>query len=498
MKKLFIKFISGFFALLIILVIPNTTFAINGGVNDVIGYVTTRDNAPVKGVWVKWEGEKNQAQEGWPDENINATKYAMTDGSGKFVFPWWYNPTYEGSDGSTLSLGNDNYRAKEFLTWIKPNQPEVAPDTEAYDTIYLPNMAWAGNNPKKFIIQDDHHRYLKVLTNASKYRPPGEGWVRKASSAQGGGGFQCDNQPTISVVPPKNWQGTWENNGIRPGLANGTGPIIIDTKIIYNAPKPEGFHDGNGFNSNDKTITSSKVSADRCLVRGWTRVLESDIPMYAAIYYKDVDSSGNEIGEFKDVATIKSDKFRQDLGGNYSFEYNLPNEFKDGKPRRYHVFAVNSFDNPRLTNSPRDMVCEAIPEEQRPSPTPQPVLRPTVDIWAESGRQITGRGTPGGTLTINPNQATTIAWTAKNSSLCVGSGNWAGVKKAGVTRLSKQLTKIESGATYNHTLTCFNNETGEQESDTVIIRVSSTDKPFIQTTEGDVHSNEDISVPSTP
>lgn len=123
-------------------------------------------------------------------------------------------------------------------------------------------------------------------------------------------------------------------------------------------------------------------------------------------------------------------------------------------------------------------------------------LSPSVDIWAASGVNVTGKSTPGGTLRVDPSQPFTLFWTAANASTCVASGNWAGIKRAGSTAQSKLVNQTEPLTTYTYTLTCFNNESGNQESDTVLVQIAASDAdPFLQTTEGDVHSNQDISIP---
>lgn len=492
MKKLFINLFA--------LVITISTFwvlspNVSAAVGEVKGQVVVKPTgAGVPNIWVKWTSPIDFNNSGgryieelteyaWPYEGNIGARYTKTDGSGNFMFNHHAAPMYNSSRpgwDNAHSLLNVNARIKDFLTWIKPEQPEIPPDDIAYQQ-YLEEIGQAGyvEDGKGVYDQYDQKVIVNAIKKAQRYRPQGEGWARIVNRTSINGGFQCDAPPTITAIKPASFKGFFNNNDQKAyDWGNGYTPIILQAPFEFNVTGPAGYHDGEG-------VFAGSGNENSCSVYGWTKDLTSNLKYDVEIFI------GGPAGSGAPSIKTKADKVRGDSLNGFGFDIRLPQQYQDGVRKDIYAYALDT-DGTRvpLAQSPRSLVCG--------TPQPGAIPRPKVDIWAESGRQITGRGTPGGTLTINPNQATTIAWTARNSSLCVGSGNWAGVKRAGTTRLSQQLAKTDSGATYNYTLTCFNNETGEQESDTVIIRVSSTDKPFIQTTEGDVHSNEDISVPNTP
>lgn len=485
------------------------TFA---AVGNVSGYVKTqKTQAPVGDIWVKWispidlnnPGDRYVSQDGWPHEGNIAIRYAKTDSSGKFLFPPQWAPLYFTDrpiqERISESFANYNKRAEDFLTWIKPDEPAVPPDTTAIG-VYKNLIAQYKWEPWSTVydIRDRGQTgaFQNAISEAQKYRPSGEGWVRLNNRTHLNGGFQCDAPPTLEAIKPANFKGFFDNNAKKLGdWGNGYTPIVYPGTIELVSTGPIGFHDGEGINKD----IPNQGNLNSCSVFGWTKKLDSDQQLDVQIFIGGPFNSG--VPSIKTKANIQ----RGDLG-SHGFDIRLPEQYRDGVKKDIYVYAIDTDGSlTPLSQTPRNLVCETSTSPPTPTPrtttptpnpTPKPVLSPKVDIWAESGSQLTGRGTPGGTLKINVDQPTTIAWTAQNASSCVGSGNWAGVKKAGAVRLSQLLSKVEPGLTYNYTLTCFNNETGEQESDTVIISVNpGSERPRIQTEEGDVHSNEGINLP---
>lgn len=476
------------------------TFA---GVGTVTGYVKTKNTqAPVADIWIEWKSPiRMPSNEGiehfdqdprFPRDGEYGTRYAKTDSSGKFTFVHQVAPEYfSGKSGSDngYSFINIDARAKQFLTWIKPNEPGIPPDTMAVD-IYKSKISDYENKLRGS--NNDHEWAANELSPAIKaaqsYRPQGEGWVRINNRTGINGGFQCNAPPTFTAIKPTAFNGFFDNNGKNIGdWGNGYTPIVYPGVIELVSTSPVGFHDGDGINSQ----TPSQGNLNSCSVFGWTKKMDSDQKLDVQVYI------GGPVGAGIPSIKTKADKTREDSLSGFGFDIKLPAQYQDGVKKDIYVYAVDTDGSlTPLAQTPRSLVCGASTTTPTPQPTPKPVLSPKVDIWAESGSQVSGRGTPGGTLKINVDQPTTIAWTAQNSSSCVGSGNWAGVKQAGASRLSQQLSKVSPGLTYNYTLTCFNNESGEQESDTVIVSVNpGTERPFIQTEEGDVHSNEGINIP---
>lgn len=506
MRLLYIKlfFLIGVFGLFLAGCSSDAYAAIGSVSGEVIVKPT---GAGVANIWVEWrspvinpishsDADNVDIVNGWPAEGPVGIRYTQTDSSGKFFFPHWAFASTPGrsdrTDKGAVSYAIIDNRAKQFLTWIKPAEPNIPPDLTAVN-LYNQTLDEMNYNYDADLANNSDgqglRQFRKIIAQASKYHPTGTGWVRVANRTDLNGGFQCNAPPTITAIKPANFKGFFDNNDQQlHNWGNGYTPIVVPNPIEFVPQSPIGFHDGEGINAQ----IPNQGNLNSCSVFGWAKKMDSTQQLDVQIFI------GGPMGSGAPSIKIKADKARGDLGP-FGFDTRLPEQYHDGVKRDIYVYAIDTDGSlTPLSQTPRSLVCGTSTASPTPTlaPTPQPALSPKVDIWAESGSQVTGRGTPGGTLKINFDQPTTIAWTSQNSSSCVASGNWAGVKQAGTARLSQQLSKVSPGLTYNYTLTCFNNETGEQESDTVIISVNpGTEKPFIQTEEGDVHSNEGINIP---
>lgn len=497
MKSLFIKLPILIALFGVFLVLPKTAEAKVAEVEGHVYYKIGETKVPFSNVWVRWQGQKRVESNhdygvfkvAFPPEEGNYTRYELTNENGKYLYPWW--DFYKTNHGAIDRTAVD-YRAKEYLTWIKPNQPEIPPDLTAVrqyeqrmSNVYYPER-YDGNKQSDL---EAFRIWLETVSELGRYQPQGEGWVRKTNTVHVGV-FDCHDQPTFSTITPTGFKGNWEVNNVREGVADFHGThngdsLVTIPDMVFAINQPVGYHDGDGV------TRSGTGNLNSCSIYGWAKNLNSTQKYDVKVFVGGPNGSG--VPSF----TTKADKPRGDPLSGFGFDVTIPAQYQTGEKKDIYVYAVDTDGSlTPLAQTPRSLVC-GTPDPNAP-PTPQPIpLSPKVDIWAESGSQVTGRGTPGGTLKIRVDQITTIAWTAQNSSSCVGSGNWAGIKSVGATRVSQQLTKVTPGVTYNYTLTCFNNETGEQESDTVIVSVNpGTERPFIQTEEGDVHSNEGIDLPN--
>lgn len=428
MRLLYIKFLFlvGIFGLFLAGCTSETYAAIGNVSGEVIVKPT---GAGVANIWVEWRSPVTSTVvhtdsyggidtvNGMPGEGEVGIRYVKTDSSGKFLFPHWaFGVAYAVRGGTQNDKGGVSYpildsRARQYLTWIKPLEPEVPPDTTAvamYDRI----LDETNYDYDADVNSSDGGTccpgYKSAVAQASKYRPAGTGWVRMANRTDINGGFQCNAPPTISAIKPDNFKGFFDNNDQQlHNWGNGYTPIVLSEPIEFNPTGPI-----------DLNPSPSPIA-----------------------------TSPNQSTPIQSGLTPP--------GGT------TPTSI-----------------SPPTTN------------------TPASTTSPKVDIWAESGVVVTGKGSGGGTMRVDPGQPFTLFWTATNASTCVASGSWAGIKQASTTSLSKVVSDPKASKTYNYTLTCFNNDSGIQESDSVIIQVNSTRAaPFIQTREGDVHSNEGINVP---
>lgn len=522
MRLLCIKFLLlvGIFGLFLASCTSDAYAAIGSVSGEVIVKPT---GAGVANIWVEWRSPVTitvvhtnsyggiDTINGMPGEGEIGIRYTKTDSSGKFLFPHWaFGAAYAVRGGTQNDKGGVSYpildsRARQYLTWIKPLEPEVPPDMTAvvmYDryldeTNYDYNADVNSNDGGTCCVG-----YKSAVAQASKYRPAGTGWVRMANRTDINGGFQCNAPPLISAVKPTNFKGFFDNNDQQlHNWGNGYTPIVIPEPIEFNPTGPMGFHDGDGTNP-----SATNANPNSCSVYGWARNLDTDQKYDVRVFVGGPEGSGAP------SFTIKADKVRSDSLSGFGFDFQLPAQFQDGVKRDIYTYAVDLDGSlTPLAQSPRSLIC-GIPKpgsttQPNPSPTSTPpvstplplppiTLSPKVDLWAESGVIVTGRGSSGGTMRVDPGQPFTLFWTAANASTCVASGSWAGIKQAGITKLSKAVADPQASQTYNYTLTCFNNESGLQESDSVIVQVNTTKQaPFIQTKEGDVHSNEGIDVP---
>lgn len=421
MRLLCIKFLLlvGIFGLFLASCTSDAYAAIGSVSGEVIVKPT---GAGVANIWVEWRSPITSTVvhtnsyggidtiNGMPGEGEVGIRYTKTDSSGKFLFPHWaFGAAYAVRGGTQNDKGGVSYpildsRARQYLTWIKPLEPEVPPDMTAvvmYDR-YLDETNYDYNAD---VNSSDGGTccvaYKSAVAQASRYHPSGTGWVRMANRTDINGGFQCNAPPLISAVKPTNFKGFFDNNDQQlHNWGNGYTPIVIPEPIEFNPTDPVDF--------NPSPAPSAPIQ-------------------------------------------------------------------------------------PTATNQPGS---SSPPSGGPVTVPPVTTVSPKVDIWAESGVIVTGRGSAGGTMRVDPGQPFTLFWTAANASTCVASGSWAGIKQAGITKLSKAVADPQASKTYNYTLTCFNNESGLQESDSVIVQVNTTKQaPFIQTKEGDVHSNEGIDVP---
>lgn len=107
-------------------------------------------------------------------------------------------------------------------------------------------------------------------------------------------------------------------------------------------------------------------------------------------------------------------------------------------------------------------------------------------------------------LEVKQNEPVTISWDTTNAVACTASipsttpppsqaliNAWSGVKS---TSGLQNLPSIPTIGTYTFTLTCTN-ASGVSASATNTLNVTQLQKPYIQTTGGDVHTNESITIP---
>lgn len=478
--------------------------------------VTGPTQSGVANVWIKWVGprdyyapktnqtaeQRREIAEKWPhDGEGGAIRYTKTDSNGNFRFGSWFIINENSSDNYTkepFSVPSGIERAKQYLTWIKPDEPETPPDTTAAKALEQ-FMSGYSYGPTNFISDTPPSQatldLIKAINEADKYRPQGSGWVRLSNRTDFDGGFQCDSPPTFTVVKPKNFSGFITNDGQKAAdWNNGWTPIVLSEPFILNSTGPTGFLDGDGTFAGTGNLNS-------CSVYGWTKDLSSEQKYDVEVFI------GGPAGSGAPSIKSKADKPRGDSLSGFGFDIKLPEQYQDGIRKDIYVYAVDT-NGTRvpLAQTPRSLVCGATtatpstpptsPSPRQPEGTVNIPLTPVVDIWGESGVRVTGRGSQGGTLNVDFKQPFTLFWTASNSSTCIASGNWAGVKQAGTARLSKRVDTTEPSKTYIYTLTCFNNTSGNQESDTILVSVGSdTREPFLQTTEGDVHSNKEIDLP---
>jgi len=80
----------------------------------------------------------------------------------------------------------------------------------------------------------------------------------------------------------------------------------------------------------------------------------------------------------------------------------------------------------------------------------------------------------------------TLSWTTTNASTCIASSAWSG----NVATSGSKAISTTTPATYLYTLTCSNQSGSHSES--IQLNVLTYPPPYIQTTGGDVHTNETI------
>lgn len=135
-----------------------------------------------------------------------------------------------------------------------------------------------------------------------------------------------------------------------------------------------------------------------------------------------------------------------------------------------------SSNTPQVSPPNSSNPASSSPANPDPNPDPDGEKDPGVDI----GAQLNGK-------TIS------IFWKTSDASVCMASGNWVGYKPAANTSVQTVQLAISEAKTYTYTLTCFNSTLTRSTSDTVFVTVRpGNTPPFIQTSGGDIHSNEGI------
>lgn len=471
------------------------TYAAVGTVSGKV--ITKPTDTGVANIWIKWTSPIDQDNpggryvnmDGWPYEGNIGIRYAKTDNSGTFIFPHQTAPMYDsrlpGWDNGHSPL-NINARIQSYLTWINPEQPEIKPDIrawEAYKRIVAPHNLYKADN--QYDIQQINDAQLNIIFNAIKQvqqlKPEGNGWVRLNNRTHLNGGFQCDAPPTFTAIKPKNFKGFFNNNDQKMyDWGNGYVPVVLQQPFELNVTGPTGFLDGDG-------VFAGSGNENSCSIYGWAKDLSSDLKYDVEVYI-----GGNAESSAASIKT-KADKQRGDALNGFGFDIRLPDQYKDGVKKNIHAYAIDT-DGTKvpLAQTPRSMICGTA--ENNPPQEPQ---RVSVDLWAVSGGIPYGQGNDGvsGTFQVKYGDPTTLNWTSQNVDFCSASGDWTNTIVPNKPSQST-LTDLRASATYKYTLTCFNISTGAEGSDTVILSVRpQTVPPTIQTTGGDVHSNESITLP---
>lgn len=124
-----------------------------------------------------------------------------------------------------------------------------------------------------------------------------------------------------------------------------------------------------------------------------------------------------------------------------------------------------------------------------PSPSTAPVS-PIINLY------LNDRPSNDLPLVVDLNAPVTIRWTVTNATACTAASNpvqssWSGTQNPAS---GTQIVDTTSSGTYQFTLQCLNG--GLTTDVTAQLRVRAATDPYIQTTGGDVHSNNEIRVPS--
>ncbi len=477
MKQLFIRVLSIILVLVSLVLVVKPVLADVGTLSGKV--VTGPTKAGVGNIWIKWTGTRSafdltneksrqsiEFEKLWPHDGEGVgIRFAKTDDQGDFRFvSYAFLNQYDASDDERglQKLSNVNRRVQQYLTWIKPDQPDVLPDNTAYQH-YLNLISQYNYNLTDWIPNEsdsgDFNRTRNIITainQADQYRPQGNGWVRISNRTSFNGGFQCDSPPVISAIKPANFRGFFSNNDRSfHDWTNGWTPIVInDPPIEFTVTGPVGYHDGNGQSVNNYPGNQSRnAPAISCQINGWSRLPNSSNPLRINIYEGDASGKKTLVNSQPITANLN----RPDLGGSFGFDYPLPDKYKDGAERYFYTYAVDPADGSEvpLSNSPRILSCGSAPAPTNPPvatnpptptnppvaipPTNRPVAPPTnppvtppplvappapiVDIWTQSGVNVVGLNSQGGIIQLEPAQNVSLNWTSANSTTCVASGN---------------------------------------------------------------------------
>lgn len=197
-------------------------------------------------------------------------------------------------------------------------------------------------------------------------------------------------------------------------------------------------------------------------------------------------------------------------GYDHGYRMLTPLELKNGNTYDIYAYGINigTGNNSLLGNSPRRITCAAPtppptpipPPTPPPSPTPPPVP-PVVNLslTTPNGTFIAGTGLL--FVPVNQNAVATLNWsitsdtpiTSANASSNPVQGYWSG---AGWPVSGSQGITTTSTGTFVFTLTAANAAGPTVKS--IQVNIDKYPPPFIQTTGGDVHSNETIYITPLP
>lgn len=99
-------------------------------------------------------------------------------------------------------------------------------------------------------------------------------------------------------------------------------------------------------------------------IGGWVTDADTPNPINIHVYVADADGNNKTF-----VEGIVADQWRQDLGGNHGFSWNIPKQFRDGKEKIFYFYAINSpvdgSVNPLLAGGEFPYQCNLGPNEYK-------------------------------------------------------------------------------------------------------------------------------------